>query len=64
MLVMVFYEALCPDSKFFITKQLLSTYKAAAPIMEVQLVPYGKVRNSRVILKNYVHATVSYLGAH
>lgn len=42
-LVMVFYEALCPDSKYFITKQLLPTYKAAAPIMEVQLVPYGKV---------------------
>ncbi|XP_032592581.1 gamma-interferon-inducible lysosomal thiol reductase [Drosophila grimshawi] len=41
-LVMVFYEALCPDSKYFITKQLLPAYKNAAPIMEVQLVPYGK----------------------
>ncbi|EDW02789.1 GH10843 [Drosophila grimshawi] len=39
---MVFYEALCPDSKYFITKQLLPAYKNAAPIMEVQLVPYGK----------------------
>lgn len=43
-LVTVFYEALCPDSKYFITKQLLPTYKAAAHIMEVQLVPYGKVK--------------------
>ncbi|XP_068139639.1 gamma-interferon-inducible lysosomal thiol reductase isoform X2 [Drosophila tropicalis] len=41
-LVIVYYEALCPDSKFFITKQLLDTYKVAADIMEVQLVPYGK----------------------
>ncbi|KRG00338.1 uncharacterized protein Dwil_GK27207 [Drosophila willistoni] len=41
-LVVVYYEALCPDSKFFITKQLLDTYKVAADIMEVQLVPYGK----------------------
>ncbi|BFF93975.1 gamma-interferon-inducible lysosomal thiol reductase [Drosophila madeirensis] len=34
-LVMVFYEALCPDSKYFITKQLLTAYEVAAPIMEV-----------------------------
>lgn len=45
-LVMVFYEALCPDSKYFITKQLLPAFKAAAPIMEVQLVPYGKATTS------------------
>ncbi|KRG03804.1 gamma-interferon-inducible lysosomal thiol reductase [Drosophila mojavensis] len=45
-LVTVFYEALCPDSKYFITKQLLTTYKAAAPIMEVQLVPYGKAHTT------------------
>ncbi|ALC39159.1 CG41378, partial [Drosophila busckii] len=45
-LVTVYYEALCPDSKFFITKQLLTTYKVAAPIMEVQLVPYGKAQTT------------------
>ncbi|XP_052854747.1 gamma-interferon-inducible lysosomal thiol reductase isoform X3 [Drosophila gunungcola] len=32
--VMVFYEALCPDSKYFLTKQLLPTFKVAASIME------------------------------
>ncbi|XP_064535103.1 gamma-interferon-inducible lysosomal thiol reductase [Drosophila montana] len=45
-LVTVFYEALCPDSKYFITKQLLPAYKVAAPIMEVQLVPYGKAHTT------------------
>ncbi|KAH8263576.1 hypothetical protein KR044_010851, partial [Drosophila immigrans] len=45
-LVMVFYEALCPDSKYFITKQLLPAFKVAAPIMEVQLVPYGKAHTA------------------
>ncbi|XP_043064813.1 gamma-interferon-inducible lysosomal thiol reductase isoform X2 [Drosophila ficusphila] len=39
---MVFYEALCPDSKHFLTKQLLPTFKVAASIMEVHLAPYGK----------------------
>ncbi|KAH8272171.1 hypothetical protein KR018_005672, partial [Drosophila ironensis] len=41
-LVTVFYEALCPDSKYFISKQLLPTFKVATSIMEVKLVPYGK----------------------
>ncbi|XP_033236204.1 gamma-interferon-inducible lysosomal thiol reductase [Drosophila pseudoobscura] len=45
-LVKVFYEALCPDSKYFLTKQLLPAYEAAAPIMEVLLVPYGKATTS------------------
>ncbi|XP_030382810.1 gamma-interferon-inducible lysosomal thiol reductase [Scaptodrosophila lebanonensis] len=40
--VRVFYEALCPDSKYFITRQLLPTYVVAASIMEVELIPYGK----------------------
>ncbi|XP_041564822.1 GILT-like protein 2 isoform X2 [Drosophila elegans] len=44
--VMVFYEALCPDSKYFLTKQLLPTFKVAASIMEVKLAPYGKARTN------------------
>lgn len=50
---MVFYEALCPDSKFFITKQLLPAYKAAAPIMDVILVPYGKAHTTDEGNNNY-----------
>ncbi|XP_075149823.1 gamma-interferon-inducible lysosomal thiol reductase-like protein isoform X2 [Haematobia irritans] len=41
-LVAVFYEALCPDSKHFITKQLVPSYRDASPLMDIILVPYGK----------------------
>lgn len=40
--VTVFYEALCPDSKNFVIKQLLPTFYKAPALVEVQLVPYGK----------------------
>lgn len=41
-LVMVFYEALCPDSKNFIIKQLHGVYERAPSLIDFQLVPYGK----------------------
>uniref|UniRef100_U5ERN9 Putative gamma-interferon inducible lysosomal thiol reductase n=1 Tax=Corethrella appendiculata TaxID=1370023 RepID=U5ERN9_9DIPT len=40
--VMVFYEALCPDSKNFIVRQLQPTYQRAPQLIEIQFVPYGK----------------------
>lgn len=40
--VSVFYEALCPDSKNFILKQLTPTYKKLPDWVIVDLVPYGK----------------------
>ncbi|XP_067625500.1 gamma-interferon-inducible lysosomal thiol reductase [Eurosta solidaginis] len=43
-LVTVFYEALCGDSKHFIIKQLLPAFKKAAPLMDIQMVPYGKAQ--------------------
>ncbi|XP_070855227.1 gamma-interferon-inducible lysosomal thiol reductase isoform X5 [Drosophila suzukii] len=46
--VTVFYEALCPDSKYFLTKQLLPTFKVAEEFMEVQLAPYGKARKKEL----------------
>ncbi|XP_041675122.1 gamma-interferon-inducible lysosomal thiol reductase isoform X2 [Drosophila eugracilis] len=46
--VTVFYEALCPDSKYFLTKQVLPTYKVAERIMEVRLAPYGKARTNQI----------------
>ncbi|XP_050745665.1 gamma-interferon-inducible lysosomal thiol reductase isoform X10 [Drosophila biarmipes] len=46
--VTVFYESLCPDSKYFLTKQLLPTFKVAESIMEVQLAPYGKARQNEL----------------
>ncbi|KAH8238774.1 hypothetical protein KR026_007328, partial [Drosophila bipectinata] len=41
-LITVFYEALCPDSKYFLSKQMLPAFKTAPSIMDVKLVPYGK----------------------
>ncbi|XP_055372078.1 GILT-like protein 1 [Condylostylus longicornis] len=43
-LVMVFYESLCPDSKNFILKQLVPTYRKAPDLIEIQFVPYGKAK--------------------
>lgn len=45
-LITVFYEALCPDSKYFLSKQMLPAFKMAASIMDVKLVPYGKATTS------------------
>lgn len=38
----VFYEALCPDSKYFITKQLQPAFYKAPALIDFQLIPYGK----------------------
>ncbi|XP_052869801.1 GILT-like protein 1 [Anopheles cruzii] len=40
--VMVFYEALCPDSKYFVLRQLQPAFQRAPSIMEIQFIPYGK----------------------
>lgn len=41
-MAMVFYEALCPDSKHFILRQLVPTFIKAPTLIDFQLVPYGK----------------------
>ncbi|XP_017034541.1 gamma-interferon-inducible lysosomal thiol reductase [Drosophila kikkawai] len=48
-LLSVFYEALCPDSKYFLTKQVLPTFMAASSILKVHLFPYGKAKTSEKI---------------
>lgn len=42
--VTIFYEALCPDSKNFIVKQLVHTYEKLPHLVEVTYVPYGKAK--------------------
>ncbi|KAK4306047.1 hypothetical protein Pmani_022105 [Petrolisthes manimaculis] len=42
MRVEVYYEALCPDSRYFVIKHLLPTYNKLKDIITVALVPYGK----------------------
>lgn len=44
--VMVFYEALCPDSKNFVLKQLQPAYDRAPNLIDIQFVPYGKAKTS------------------
>jgi len=41
-LVSVYYEALCPDSKGFIIKQLLPVYQKIPNLIELEFFPYGK----------------------
>lgn len=52
-LVTVFYEALCPDSKYFLIKQLVPAYKTAPDMMIIKLVPYGKATTSENIDGSY-----------
>ena len=42
--VAVYYEALCPDSKKFIIKQLQSSYKKAPNLIEIEFFPYGELK--------------------
>lgn len=42
----VYYEALCPDSKHFVIKQLQTTYNKAPYLINIELIPYGKASTS------------------
>lgn len=42
--VSVYYEALCPDSRFFVAYQLLPTYKDFQNYVTLDLIPYGKAQ--------------------
>ncbi|GLH04761.1 GILT-like protein 1 [Gryllus bimaculatus] len=46
--VTVFYESLCPDSRSFITKQLLPSYEKAPRLIDPVLVPYGKAETQEL----------------
>ena len=38
----VYYECLCPDSRYFVLHELLPTYQKVGSIMDVRMWPYGK----------------------
>jgi interferon, gamma-inducible protein 30 len=41
-LISVYYEALCPDSKGFIVKQLMPAYQKIPNLIDIEFFPYGK----------------------
>lgn len=41
-LISVYYEALCPDSRSFVIKQLEPTFQSLKENVEIQMIPYGK----------------------
>lgn len=41
-LVSVYYEALCPDSRSFVIKQLVPTFQRIMDNVLIELIPYGK----------------------
>ncbi|XP_015589606.1 GILT-like protein C02D5.2 isoform X2 [Cephus cinctus] len=43
-LVTVYYEALCPDSRSFVVKQLVPTFQTLPQNVLIELVPYGKAK--------------------
>lgn len=45
----VYYEALCPDSKSYVLRQLEPTYKKLKDQLIIQLIPYGKAKVKNII---------------
>jgi len=43
----VYYECLCPDSRYFVLHHLLPTVKKIGSLMEVQLWPFGKASSKK-----------------
>lgn len=48
----VYYECLCPDSRYFVLHQLLPTLEAVGSMLEVNMWPYGKA-TTRVTSDGY-----------
>lgn len=44
--VRVYYEALCPDSKFFFAKHLGPVTEKLLDFLDITLIPYGKAQVS------------------
>lgn len=55
----VYYEALCGDSKRFITTQLAPNYEAFKDYVNIQFVPYGKASVGFLFHSNF-HAFSSF----
>jgi len=47
----VYYEVLCPDSRYFFLYQLYPAWQLLGDIMEVHLKPFGKASVSSYMMK-------------
>merc|ERR1719418_241555 len=47
LVVDVYYEVLCPDSRYFVLTHLLPAVERVGSLMEVRLWPYGKATTQR-----------------
>jgi len=43
----VYYECLCPDSRYFVTHQLFPAWQSAGDVMKVNFWPYGKATTEK-----------------
>nr|CAH0105245.1 unnamed protein product [Daphnia galeata] len=41
----IYYESMCPDSKYFIKHQLIPTVEKIPEIIDFRLIPYGKAKD-------------------
>ena len=63
----VYYEVLCPDSRYFILHQLVPAWERVGDIMDIRFVPYGKASVSLAIFCkrfNQVKAPINIFFQH
>ncbi|XP_051157499.1 gamma-interferon-inducible lysosomal thiol reductase-like [Leptopilina boulardi] len=44
----IYYEALCPDSQFFVKEQLVRSYPDLKKHLHINFIPYGKAEHKKV----------------
>ena len=61
MQVEVYYEVLCPDSRYFVLEQVLKSWEMLNSIMDIHFKPYGKASVSSEYYTIYIlHRYVQY----
>jgi interferon gamma-inducible protein 30 len=48
--VEVYYEVLCPDSRYFLLHQLYPTWQKIGDIIDINFKPFGKASVSKIWL--------------
>ena len=61
MQVEVYYETLCPDTRYFIRQQLYPVWQDLKHIMDIHWKPYGKATVSKSVLTWYTYICCTYV---